>query len=320
MNIGMIGTGVFSVATAMKLTESRENKIELWSENKDLVKDFKKTKKLNTIFLDKDIPIGINVTNSLKEVVENKDIVFLMTSIIYLESVVKDLKDIIDVNIPIVIGTKGINENNLFAFQIVKKYLKNKILVMGGPTLAIDMTTNELIGFTIASKNKKTRNLVKKAFLNSNVIIEDSKDLMGVSLSGVLKNIYAISMGMLDGMKVSESTKALYITKIYQEFTNILYHFYGLEETLSSLAGIGDLFLTCTSKTSRNFNYGVLLGKKTDDKKINEYQVNNTIEGLNSINHLCNLLENKKIKAPIVLAIRSIIINKNIEDLLNIIY
>ena len=62
MKIGIVGTGLFSVSVAIRLAEGKGNLVELWSENKDLVKDFKKTKKLNTIFKGKDIPIGITVS------------------------------------------------------------------------------------------------------------------------------------------------------------------------------------------------------------------------------------------------------------------
>ncbi len=319
MKIGIVGTGLFSVSVAIRLAEVQGNLIELWSENKDLVKDFKKTKKLNTIFKGKDIPIGITVSNSIEDVLKEKDIVFLMSSIPYFSSSVDLIKDLISKEIPVVIGTKGVNKMGLFPYQIAKKSLKNPLLIMSGPTFAQDMCSHKLLGFTLAGTHKKSKVLVKKAFLDSEVVIEESVDLLGTSLVGVLKNVYAIGSGLLKETMGLESTKAFYITAVYHEIYDLLYRFYGKEETLFSLSCLGDLILSCNSEESRNFSYGALLGKKSTKKEINEFKKKNTIEGVESLEYLMPLINKKRAKAPLLRSIYEIVNqNQQVEDFITI--
>ncbi len=315
MKIGIVGTGLFSVSVAIRLAEGKGNLVELWSENKDLVKDFKKTKKLNTIFKGKDIPIGITVSNSIEDVLKEKDVIFLMSSIPYFSSSVDLIKDLIPKEIPVVIGTKGVDKSGCFPYQIAKNSLKNPILVMSGPTFAQDMCSRQLLGFTLAGTHKKSKELVQKAFLDSDVVIEESTDLMGVSLMGVLKNVYAIGSGLLKGASFLESTKALYLTAVYREIYDLLYRFYGKEETLFSLSCLGDLILSCNSEESRNFSYGLLLGKKSTKKEINDFKKKNTIEGVESLEYLMPLIHKKRAKAPLLHSIYEIVNqNQKVED------
>lgn len=313
MKIGIIGTGLFSVSIALSLAENEENKIIIWSENEKLVTDFKKTKKLNSIFKDKEIPENIVLTNSYEEALMNVEVVFLMTSIVYLESVVQDIAPLIHRRVPVCVGTKGINKNGLFVHEIVRKYMFSPVVLLNGPTFARDVANLEPYGFTLASRNKKASQIVKSCFSKSNVYIEASGDLIGCALFATLKNVYAIGSGILDG---KESTHALYMTRVYQELLLILYYFYGDENTLFSLAGFGDFVLTCSSKESRNYTLGEMLEKKATKKSLEDYKKKNTLEGLESLETILLRLQKKRVKAPILECIYGILFEGNdIESL-----
>lgn len=311
MKIGIIGTGVYSVSIALTLASNKDNKIVMWSENEKLVADHKKTKKLNTIFKDKTIPKNITVTNSYEESLNEAEIVFLMTSVDYLEQVCKTIRPIIKTDVPICIGTKGIAvESNKLVHEIAKKHLKNKISILSGPTFAIDVANLEPIGFTLACKDKKSRKKIKAALNFEDVRIEESEDLTGVAICGCVKNIYAIGSGIISGLGFNESTKSVYITRVYEELSNILYHYKSSLETLNSLAGFGDLNLTCNSNKSRNYTYGEMIGKKSNKKDLKKYTEANTIEGINTLNALYLILKKKHIKCPIINVIYDILNNE----------
>lgn len=321
MKIGIIGTGVFSASIAYVLSSSTDNKIIMWSENEKLVTDFKRTNKMTSLFRDIVFPNNVTLTNELEESIKEIDCLFLMTSIPYLEKVCISLQDKLEKNIPICIGTKGIfGEKPKFAYEIVKQYLKNPLSVLSGPTFANDCIALDPIAFNIAYKGKKTKELFVRTFDVSNVKIVFTKDLVGTSICGCVKNIYAIGSGIMEGLGYKDSTKAFYLTSVFKELETILYRYESSITTLHSLAGLGDLIATCSSTKSRNYTLGVLLGKKKGESEIEKYKKENTLEGLSSLENIFPLFQKKHIKTPILSVLYKIAIeNSNPSELLDVI-
>lgn len=309
MKIGIIGTGVFSASIAYSLAQNTNNKIVMWSENKDLVTDYKKMNKMETIFKGKEFPKNIALTNSYDTVLKDVELVFLMTSISYIESVSNAIKDKINKDIPICIGTKGIalyNGRQKFAYEIVHAILRNPVSLLSGPTFADDVLSLNPIAFNVACKGKKVKNTLLKAFDIKNVKLVFTNDFKGVSICGTIKNVYAIGSGILAGLGYKESTIAYYLTSVYKELETILYMYESSLTTLHSLAGFGDLVATCSSIKSRNYNLGLLLGKKKSEKELATFKESNTIEGLTSLEHCMVLFTKKHIKTPILTVINKI--------------
>lgn len=319
MKIGIIGTGVFSASIANMLAQNTENKIIMWSENKKLVTDYKKTNKLEPIFKDKVFPSNITLTPNYDTALKDVDVVFLMTSIHFIESVCTSIKDKLNKNVLVCIGTKGIammGEKRKFAYQIAKSILKNPLAILSGPTFAEDVMALDPIAFSIACRGKKNKDILLKTFENSNVKVVFTSDYLGVSLAASVKNIYAIGAGILAGLGYKESTLAYYLTAVYKELETILYMYESSLTTLHSLAGFGDLVATCSSSKSRNYHLGFLLGKKKSKKEIDTFKENNTIEGLNSLEHCMVLFHKKHIKTPIMTAISKIVNGEETPDTL----
>lgn len=319
MKIGIIGTGVFSTAVAYNLAQNAKNSIVLWSEDKKIVEDFQKTNKFEKLFKDKEFPKNVTATTSYEETLKNADFVLLMTSIAYLESVCNDIKDVIAKDVPICIGTKGIiGEKPKMVHQIVKGILKNPIGVLGGPTFAVDVCNLAPIAFNVATKSKKVRSAINNAFQLDNVKVVFTRDLTSVALLGSIKNVYALGAGMISGMGYKESTLAYYLTVIYNEAAKVIYKCDGEDvETLHSLAGFGDIVATCTSSESRNYQFGELFGKKKSKKDIDTFKEKNTLEGVETLKNIKVLVERKRIKAPILLALYAIIFeDAKVETLL----
>lgn len=321
MKIGIIGTGVFSASIAHVLSSNTDNKIIMWSENEKIVSDYKRTNKITSLFRDIVFPNNVTLTNDLEESIKEIDVLFLMTSISYIEEICKSLKEILEKTVPICIGTKGTTkEKAKFAYEIVKQYLKNPLSILSGPTFANDCMALDPIAFNIAYKKRNTKDLLKRAFDVSNVKIIYTKDLIGTSICGCVKNIYAIGSGIIEGLGYKESTKAFYLTSVFKELETILYTYESSITTLHSLAGFGDLILTCSSPKSRNYTLGVLLGKKSGKTEIEKYQKENTLEGLSSLENFLPILQKKHIKTPILNTLYKIVFdNVNPNELLNVI-
>lgn len=310
MKIGIIGTGVFSAAIAYNLAQNTNNKIVMWSENKDLVNDYKKTNKMESIYKGKEFPKNVTLTNSYDTLLKDVELVIIMTSISYVETVTSAIKETINKDIPICIGTKGTvlyNEKQKFAYEIVHHILKNPIAILSGPTYAEDVISLDPVAFNVACKGKKIKNVLLRAFDLKNVKIVFTSDFKGVSICGTVKNIYAIGSGILTGLGYKESTIAYYLTSVYKELETILYMYESSLTTLHSLAGFGDLIATCSSTKSRNYNFGLLLGKKESKKELNDYKEKNTIEGLISLEHCTALFAKKHIKTPLLTVLNKIV-------------
>lgn len=315
MKISILGTGVFSLAMAINMANNKNNNIMMWSEDKNLVKEFMEKHTLSKIKLDCEIPDNINVSNDYQEVLNNADIIFIIPSIKYLKGLLLDVKPYIKKNIPLVLGTKGINEG-FFAINIVNNILKNPSYLMLGATYAQDVANNDLIGFTIGYKSKKGINLVKKALELDNVVLDFKQDYLGLSICSVLKNIYAIGSGILSGLGYHTSTNALYLKEVFKELAIVLKKCKA-NEVLVSSAGFADLIATCSASESRNFTFGKLLGSKALKKDINTFIKNNTIEGYSSLEEMNDFLKKKNINTPIFDSIYGIVFkNQTIKTLL----
>ena len=316
MKVGILGAGAYGIALASVINKNHVE-VEVWtpldSEYNDLITT-KKVRKLQ----DYTLPDTIKITNNLKEVCENKDLIVVAVPAKFLSDVTKQIKKYIDKQ-QHCIATKGMENNTCrFGHEIIYNEIKtDKISAISGPTFAIDMINGVTVGLALGTKNNETSNIVKKAFCNDFLKLRTTKDITGVEFCGSIKNVIALAAGMIDGMKLPESTKAMFITESLHDVSELLEIYGGKKKTIMSFAGFGDLLLTCTSPKSRNFVFGKLIGEKAEKQKINDYKNNTTIEGLYTLDSVYNFSKSKNISMPIIKIIYDIIYNdKDPETLL----
>jgi len=317
MKITIIGTGAYGIGIALMLAKKSENNIMMWTENQELVKDFRKSKKFDKIFPEVKIPNNISLTDSYEEALTDTSLIFIITSAKYVLNVCKEILPYYK-NSPICIASKGIEHTTLSTLSnLVKNTLNTKnICVISGPTFAIDLVNNEPAALAIAGLNKKTINLVRENLANETLKLRISKDIVGIQLCGSVKNIIAIASGILKGLGYSESTQAFLINESLHDMKNIIYALGGKKKTILSFAGIGDLLLTCSSTKSRNYSFGYIIGSTKDKEKIEEYLKNNTVEGYYTLNSVYKMLQKKGIEIPLITLINNIVCNgQNPDDL-----
>ena len=307
MKITVLGAGAYGVALATILNE--KNDVTVYSVIKSEIDSLTETYRNEKLFPNIEISRKIKFTNNIDEALKDTSFIVIAIPTNYLSDTVNLLNNKINKDINICIASKGINNKECkFAYDIVHDILKtDNISVLAGPSFAIDTIKKENIILSLAGNNIK--NL--KKFFPSFIKIETTSDIIGVELCGTLKNIFAISCGILDGMNTSESTKSSYLTKIINETMNIICKFNGLKETILLSCGVGDIILTCSSKKSRNFSLGYLIGSKSDKDKIEDYLKNTTVEGLDAIISIKKVFEEKNIKSEIIDLIYDIILNND---------
>ncbi len=310
MNIGIIGSGSYGVALLSSLVKS--NNITLYTRFKEEEEYLLKNRKSPKI--DYLIPSKVEITSD-KELLKNKDLIIIAIPTEGID-LIKELKPFIKSS-NILIATKGITNDGYFVYEIVKNILNtNKVGIISGPSFANDVIKGYPIGLSLACKSNNFKNICLKVFKNTNIKLRPTKDMIGISICGSIKNVVAIAAGILDALNCPMSTKAMLVTESLHDIKNLIKLLGGSSKTFTSFAGFGDMTLTCSSIESRNYTYGKYLVEK-DKAFLEEYRKNTTIEGLYTLNSIYKLLKNKKISIPLIDIIYEIVYkNKNSEKLL----
>lgn len=308
--IAMIGTGAYGLGVSISLLKKNES-VSMWVESKERAEILNKNKKNANILPNIEIPTNVTFSNDLNEVMKGTNIVFIAVAAKYIDSIAKEISKLNIKNKHFCILSKGIEQNTCeFVIDVFKRYIKTKnISIISGPSFAIDMANNEPVGLTIASKNTKTIKEIKKVLTSDTVKLRTSNDIIGVELCGSIKNVIAIASGILEGLGYKESTRSFLITESLHDIKSLIYGLGGKKKTILSFAGVGDLLLTATSTKSRNYTYGILIGKK-NYMMAQDFIEHNTVEGYYTLKSIYTLIKRKKIDMPIINLIYQIIINK----------
>ncbi len=313
MKVGVLGAGAFGLALSHILVKNNVT-VEMWTHSEDEAKALDKTrtsKKLNGY----KIPKEIKFTTNLEETVEDKDLIVMAIPAFAFEDVTKQLTKYIKKKQPVLIATKGIQQNTcLFLNDVFSKYLKNSVAVISGPTFAVDMIKDAPIGFSMATKSHKTEMIIRKCFENSTTKFRRTRDITGIEICGSIKNVMAIASGMLEGMGVTDSTRALFLTESMNDIKELIDALGGKKKSILSFAGFGDILMTCTSKNSRNFSFGYLIGSGASKEEIDKYLANTTVEGMYTLKSIHKLVRRKKVKMPIINLIHDIIEGKKDKE------
>lgn len=271
LRVGVISAGSWGTAIAALLSEKGYD-VTLWAREPEIVESINSVHE-NTLFLPGiKLPAGIVSTNDLTGAAGSKDMIVLSTPAQYLRDVLKKIALSIDPETFIVIASKGIENRSLkmmyqVAEEILPHGLHRNIFILSGPTFARELSMKMPTCAVVASYNSEDMHLVQQYFNTNYMRIYRSTDVIGVELGGALKNIFAIAVGILEGMGLGKNTQAALITRSIAEITRLVIAMGGNPLTISGLSGIGDLVLTCTGDLSRNRQVGIRLGKgeKIDD-------------------------------------------------------
>ena len=317
MKIGLFGTGAYGLALSSILVNNK-HEVTMWTKFEEEKKELEKNGGNDNLLPGYRLDKSIKITNSVEECIKGKDLLIIAIPAAFVDGLCKEMEPFIDGN-PILIATKGIEQGTgLFMNQVVAKHLNTEnIAVISGPTFAIDLVSKMPAGLSLASESAETIILVKQALQNDYVKLRETDDIVGVEICGSIKNVIALSAGMLEGLKANETTKAMLIAEAMHDMEAILDAFSCNKRTVLSYAGVGDLLLTCTSTKSRNFSFGKLVGEHPPREEIDEYLKTKTVEGYYTLESIYQLLKDKEVTIPIIDLIYEIAVEgKNPELLL----
>lgn len=300
MKVGVFGCGAYGMALSSILYEN-ECEIMMWTKFEEEKEQLEKSRKNEKLLPNYILPKSIKITTSIEACIKEKDLLIVAIPAAHVDTLAVEMKPYIKNN-HILIATKGIEQDTgLFINQILEKYLDTKnIAVISGPTFAVDLITKMPAGLAVASKKKETIKRAKQALQNKYIKLRETDDIIGVEICGAIKNVIALSSGMLAGLGANDSTTAMLLTEAIHDMKEIIDSFKGDKKTVLSFAGFGDLILTCTSTKSRNYSFGKLIGSGSSKEEVSEYLKNTTVEGYYTLESIYKLLKNKKVSIPII--------------------
>lgn len=310
MKVGILGTGAYGCSLSKGIANNG-HKIMMWTpfeQEKEMIEKTREIRSLPGFKLDD----SITITNDLDEIINFSTLLIVAIPSQTVDSLFQILGEKITDDKHICITSKGIEEKTgLFMNEVLEKYTDTKnVAVISGPSFAIDLVNNNTCGLALATKNDETAKIVEKVLASDCLRLRRNTDIVGTEICGSMKNVIAIASGMLDGLKTSDSTRAMLLTDALHDMADLIVNFGGSERTILSYAGFGDLMLTCGSAKSRNYCFGKLVGEGATQEEIAEYLKNNTVEGYCTLQSLYKMLRNRDFKIPMINLIYRIVVGK----------
>ncbi len=305
--ISIIGGGEWGSALALTSTRAGNNTV-VYRRNK-------------TGTLHKELTKGsAKITNNLQDALNNTDVIFIAIPAQSIRDICQQIKKhIIGNNIPIVICSKGIEQGTLALMSdIVKEELStDNILILSGPNFASEIRNNLPSTSTLASENYTTAINIQSLISSDNFKIEVIDDLIGIQICSALKNVLAIACGIVEGnSKWGKNIYGSVVAKGIMEIDKLIGIMHGNRNTLFRYCGIGDLFLTCSSKESRNTLFGTKINENID---IKEYIKHNTVEGYHTAKSVYELITKYNISLDLYNTIYHILYdNMSIDNLIKV--
>ncbi|MAU86658.1 MAG: NAD(P)H-dependent glycerol-3-phosphate dehydrogenase [Alphaproteobacteria bacterium] len=312
--IGILGAGAWGIALGMNANKNGHD-ICIWHYDKDKASLLNKNRKTSSL-KEINIPKEINFVSNLRELI-GSDILIYASPTQSFDGITREIKEINNLKIPLVIASKGIDtKNNLLLEQINKINLPNcPTLILSGPGFAIDIANNLPTALTLAGKSNELLERVGHIMANNNFRPYYNSDLIGVQVGGALKNIIAIATGVAMGKKLGDGAVASLVSRGINEIITFGVALGANKDTFLGLSGLGDLVLTATNMKSRNTQLGFQIGSSNQF----ENKVENLTEGIYTTKAVYHMAKELNLSLPIIEGVYNIIYNRHsVNDVINL--
>ncbi len=302
--IGVIGAGAWGTALAQMLaSDGRE--VLIWAMESDLVAEINASN-TNSLYLPSaQLSPKVRATSDLAEL-SGISTVLVVTPAQHLGSVLAQIKS---APRDLVLCSKGIEASSGRLMNEVARDAQpdSAISVLSGPTFAHEVAAGLPTAVTLACGGGEEQwARLSDAIARPAFRPYYSDDVTGAEIGGSIKNVLAIACGVVDGLRLGQNARAALIARGYAEMLRFGDAMGARAETLAGLCGLGDLVLTCSSTSSRNFSLGKALGEGSDAKALMADR-RTVAEGAHTAPVLKRLAEDKQIAMPIVDAVNAIL-------------
>ena len=269
--IGVIGGGSWGTVLA-DLLAAKGFAVDLWALEPEVAEQINAGHE-NRIFLPGvRLSSNLKASNELAATAYGKDLLVVVVPSHVMREISIGFSDCLGAQTMVVSASKGIeNRTHLTMTGVLKETLRvgdDRLAALSGPSFAVEVARRIPTGVTVASRNPDLAHRVQQAFATSYFRVYTSEDTIGVELGGSVKNVIAISAGILDGLRLGLNTRAALITRGMTEIRRLGKRMGANPRTFTGLAGFGDLILTCTGDLSRNHTVGKKIAEGRSLKEI----------------------------------------------------
>ena len=261
--VAIVGGGAWGTALAVNLG-GRGVPVRLWMHEPDLVRRML-ARRDNPVFLPGiEIPESVVPTDALAGAVAGASLVMFAVPTPFARALYGQLRPLIAARVPVVVATKGIEEETLLLpLEVAAAALAEDapLAVISGPSFAEELARGVPTAVVIAAKDVAFARSVQDRLAGESLRLYTNTDVVGVQIAAALKNVVAIAAGIADGLGFGHNTVAALITRGLAEIRRLGVARGASPETFSGLASLGDLVLTCTGGLSRNRQVGQALGR-----------------------------------------------------------
>ena len=268
MKIGVIGGGGWGTALSIVL-ESRGHEVTLWVYEADLAEHMRRSRVNERFLPEVSIPEAVRITSSMSDAAtQAQSLLFVPPSHALRSTAARLVEEAPSLAFVewVTVATKGIETRTLkrpseVLAEVLPSPLRDKVVVLAGPSHAEEVARRIPTLIVAASRDAALAQRTQEAFHTEWLRIYTNDDVPGVEIGVALKNVIAIAAGIADGLGFGDSTKAALLTRGLAEMGRLAAALGARPETLSGLAGMGDLIATAASRHSRNRRFGEAVGR-----------------------------------------------------------
>lgn len=300
--VAVIGAGSWG-STFAKILRDAGNEVTLWARRHELASEIQMSRRNGKYLPGINLPRGITATADIEEAVTGARLIFMAVPSQTMRDNLKNIEPYLDKNSVIVSLVKGLErKTNMRMSQVITDSIDwdiEHVAVVSGPNIALEIAQEQPTGAVASCVDLTVAEEIALATTTPYFRTYINTDVTGTELGGVLKNLIALAIGIVDGVGYGENTKAAIITRGLAEMTEFAVASGANPTTLTGLAGLGDLITTCQSPMSRNSTAGRLIGQGYTQEETKE-QLNQVAEGITSVKPVLRLAKQRAIEMPIV--------------------
>lgn len=306
----VIGAGAWGTTLARHLVNQGLT-VKLWAYENEVVESIN-LKRENALFLPGvTLPTALSATHSLQDAVSGTGLIVLAVPSHAMRPVVRQLLPSLSEPLPIVVASKGIEEeSHQLMSQVLEELLPsdwaNGVTVLTGPSFAAEVSRDKPTTILLAGQDAGLTAYLQTVLMSASFRVYTGTDLIGAQLGGALKNVMAIAAGVVDGLELGLNARAALITRGLAEVIRLGVALGADVHTFYGLSGLGDLVLTCTGALSRNHTVGLQLGQGQRLEDI----LNETVtvaEGVRTTKAAMALARRVQVEMPIVQGVHAML-------------
>ena len=302
--VAVLGGGAWGTALAMQMVRAG-HAVRLWARDAETaaaIGEGANPRYLPGISVDR----GIAATTDLATALDGADCVLAVTPAQVSRMTLEAMAGKLAPGVPVVLCAKGIeHDSGLLLSEIAETLLPdNPVAALSGPSFAADVAKGLPTAVVIAARDAALAAELAQRFSTERFRCYSTGDLVGVEIGGALKNVFALAAGAVTGAGLGASAQAAMVTRGFVELRRMGQAFGAEPETLMGLSGLGDLLLTCSSAQSRNFAYGLAVGRGENLAGLP------LAEGVATAGIAARIARERGIDAPIISAVAAILAGK----------